>query len=173
MILRLKGGEGSGFYGHAGRPGQKGGSAHANDSTNPGSKKALVDFVNAVANMQENSIYGVVKRHGKFYNPQPLPKGYKKEHAKECYSNAWHLSESSGLQYVEGLAMPDFMDIPIEHAWCVDKQSNVYDNTWPKPGRAYYGVPFDKTFVSTVLAETGTFGVIKFHSETFRKRYAV
>lgn len=171
QIVELKGGEGSGFHGHAGRPGKKGGSAH--DNTNPVSKKNMVEFVNFVTSTQENSIYGVVKRHGKFYNPQPLPKGYKKEHAKECYSNAWHLAERTGLQYVEGLAMPDFMDIPIEHAWCVDDKGNVYDNTWPKPGRVYYGVPFDDNFVRQVLVETGTFGVIKFESEVFRKRYAV
>jgi hypothetical protein len=168
MKFVSKGGSGSGHHGHAGRPGEIGGSL-PEDSP----QRDMMDFVNNVASMQDNSIYGVVRRHGQFYTPQPLPKKYKMGKIKECYSNAYRLSQKHGLQYVEGLAFPDFMNIPIEHAWCVDSDGNVIDNTWKIPGTVYYGIPFEDDFISRVFAETETFGVIKLYSETFRNKYCV
>ena len=172
FTIRLKGGRGSGFHGHKGRPGEVGGSTSRNSPSN-NSKRVLTEFVDKVSEMQENSIYGVVKRYGKFYTPQKLPKQYKQGKPKLCYMNAYHMSQRYGLQYVEGLATPDFADIPIEHAWCVDENGNVVDNTWPIPGTAYYGVPFEDTFVAEVLSETGMYGVITFQSKAFREKYAV
>jgi predicted ABC-type ATPase len=175
--LRYKGGAGSGHHGHKGRPGEVGGSVKrgtlSSDSSNS-SKKFLTDFVDKVSNMQENSIYGVVKRHGKFYTPKELPKKYKLGKPKLCYMNAYYLASAHDeLQYVEGLAIPDFADIPIEHAWCVDKNGNVVDNTWKPAGNVYYGVPFEDEFISSVLVETGMFGVITYQSKAFRDKYAV
>jgi len=164
--IRLKGGEGSGFHGHAGRPGEVGGS-----SSSDSNKESLNKYLGMVSSLSVRSAEHVVLKHGKYYNPQKLPKGYKMGKQKECFSNAYHMSQKTGMTYVEGFAVPDFIDLPIHHAWVVDKNGNVFDNTWKTPGVVYFGIPFDDMFVSSVLSETGTFGVITFQSSVFRDKY--
>ena len=48
------------------------------------------------------------------------------------------------LTYCEGYAIPDIGSIvhEMDHAWCVDADGRVIDNSWRKPGLAYFGIPF-------------------------------
>ncbi|MEU0900054.1 hypothetical protein [Streptomyces massasporeus] len=66
--------------------------------------------------------------------------------AHHCYSNAARYAyehRHTGLVYAEGYALPDGVDFPLAHAWCVRPDGTAVDPTWAdKPGRAYIGVAF-------------------------------
>ncbi len=67
--------------------------------------------------MSRSSIERVVRDNGRYYNPQPLPRNYKWAKAKQCFTNAHKLTDMNpDLTYVEGYAIPDFIDMPIHHA---------------------------------------------------------
>jgi hypothetical protein len=78
---------------------------------------------------------------------------------KQCFMNAYHLARTnSNLHYCEGVAAGI---IPVMHAWCVDKNGQVHDPTWPfDPTDQYWGVSFDLKYVDRVLVEKKTWGVL-------------
>jgi hypothetical protein len=95
------------------------------------------------------SQFDFVLRHGKFYEPRPLPPGMWKGPPKVCYGNAIILGAVAGLRYVEGFAIPNFKSeklgeifFPCEHAWNTNEAGELFDPTWNPPGRAYFGVEF-------------------------------
>ncbi len=73
---------------------------------------------------------------------------------RECFKNAFYLADRDDKYiYVEGFATTKRLGLPLLHAWCVDKQGNVYDPTW-RDGDTYYGVPFNLEYVrKTILSE--------------------
>lgn len=99
---------------------------------------------------------------------RPLSAGHPKDTKKECYKNAFILAESnSDYTYVEGLAIPGFIGIPLEHAWVVDAKGHVIDTTW-EDGIEYFGIPFELDFVRKIILETKTWGVIDWRSPTIQ-----
>jgi hypothetical protein len=78
---------------------------------------------------------------------------------KMCYRNAYHLATSDPrVTYVEGYVHIGIL--PIEHAWCV-RDGNVIDPTLTaENGEAYFGVPFNTTYLRTTALKTGYYGVI-------------
>lgn len=85
-------------------------------------------------------------QHGRFFEPQDLPKAYRRGRARACFANSLRLGTKAGLRYVEGVALPD-VGILVHHAWCLDERDRVVDPTWSTPGRAYFGVVFAKATV--------------------------
>jgi hypothetical protein len=85
-------------------------------------------------------------KHGRFFQPQLLPKSYRLRPPRACFDNAYRLAKKSAgrLRYVEGVAaasLPEESWQPVvHHAWCVDAQDCVVDVTWPSLGLAYFGV---------------------------------
>jgi hypothetical protein len=82
-------------------------------------------------------------RHGRFFQPQPRPKKYRRGRFKECFANSFRLARKQGLRYVEGVAVPPDVGTPVHHAWCIDANDRVIDVTWSEPGRVYFGVVID------------------------------
>lgn len=101
-----------------------------------------------------------------------------------CFDNAFKLAKRFKLTYVEGYAMNI---IPVHHAWCVDAEGKIIDNTWdgtrtakdipaawtksrnshayhramkPARGVAYFGVPIGIELVAQVRKESRTFSAI-------------
>jgi len=86
--------------------------------------------------------------YGWWYDPSPLPDGIERGPAQQCYKNAQILSaEYPGFIYCEGFALFKRIGIRVLHSWVTDGQGRAFDNTWPKHGVAYAGVPFNKSFV--------------------------
>jgi hypothetical protein len=186
LILRRKY-----FRGHKGRPGFEGGSVPRSAgkvipdfkvtgrdengmSAGDRHRFELTKYLRQVKKVgSRSSTESVVCDYGHFSFPKgELPAKYKLGKSKECFRNAMRLAEQHPeLTYVEGFAFPDFMDIPIHHAWCVDKNNLVIDNTWPKIGTVYKGIRFDIDFIYKVQMETETYGVIDFSSKFFRDAY--
>lgn len=81
---------------------------------------------------------------------------YPKAKQKECFRNAYLLAVEHDLTYCEGYAMGI---IPVLHAWCLDKDDLVIDVTW-KDGTEYVGVPFQTKYISRILLERKSYGII-------------
>lgn len=107
------------------------------------------------------SIEAFLLAHGKHYKPHSRPKGVKLGPAKLCFMNAFLLANDNpdAYTYVEGFAVPKGIGLPLEHAWCVDKDGNVIDNTWGD-ATEYFGVPFKIDAIRRVLLDKGTYGII-------------
>lgn len=88
----------------------------------------------------------------------PLPVGVESGRRKECYKNAAHVMlNRNDVFYAEGYGL-NLKDapVPIEHAWVVDVQGNVIDPTWRGAAdHAYFGIAFNKEFVSQALVSNG------------------
>lgn len=84
-----------------------------------------------------------------WYEPVELPKQIAPGTPNECLKNAVDLMlNDNSLIYCEGYALFDSETMPVIHAWVTDGNGRAIDNTWPKPGVAYAGVPFRSVFVS-------------------------
>lgn len=77
--------------------------------------------------------------------------------AKQCFLNATAIAlVRDDVTYVEGFALDPGIPIPVEHAWLVDDNGHVIDPTWDESrGHLYYGVPFEKDFVATMMKQSG------------------
>lgn len=100
----------------------------------------------------------VILKHGRFFTPQKKPDWLPWEPTKMCFMNASRLALGDAeLTYVEGFA--DSGLFPTEHAWAVDRQGRVLDNTWREPGVVYLGVPFTTWFLRQSLVANGYYGI--------------
>lgn len=89
-----------------------------------------------------------VVEHGWWYTPKLLPKHLPRGKQNECFKNAFDLAfDDPDLIYVEGYATLDD-GTRVAHAWVTDQHGNAFDSTWPKPGTAYAGVPFNTEFTN-------------------------
>lgn len=108
-----------------------------------------------------SSIHDFILQNGSDHKPQVFDESafpHSMRTPRNCYQNAWYLAEMHDLIYVEGMA---FNLIFANHAWCIDKDMNVYDPTWKTPETSlYYGVAFDDEYVMEVLHMTGVYGII-------------
>lgn len=51
--------------------------------------------------------------------------------------------------------------IPVNHAWCVDRQWRVVDNTFDDAaGAQYFGVPCSRGFLLSRISDTGVWGLM-------------
>lgn len=103
-------------------------------------------------------------RLGRQWTAQSLPAGIVKGTKKQCYSNAGMLAFSRpDLTYVEGYACPKDL-IPVHHAWCIDANGRVYDNTFEDSETAdYYGVPIPTPLMARVIRDSGMWGLFAEH----------
>jgi hypothetical protein len=101
-------------------------------------------------------------QNGREMKSAPLHESYEMGAKKECFTNAFNLAMSEpNLTYCEGLAIPSNLPIPFDHAWCIDQEGNVVDNTWDdSEGCVYYGVGFEFEDVRQIVLESEHYGVV-------------
>jgi hypothetical protein len=104
-----------------------------------------------------------VLKHGKPFVAMPFIG--KRGIIKMCYKNAMELCYrhlNDGICYVEGYALRPSIGFPMEHAWCVDKETGVVlDPTWDDPEECeYYGVIISMQKAMDTILETGVYGVL-------------
>lgn len=108
-----------------------------------------------------NSAEDFLLQNGKYYEYKPKPREIHYGEKQLCYMNAYRLA-SIGYTYVEGYAMSDNLPMPIQHAWVLDKDGKVIDNTWRKKwldNPKYFGVAMPIRFVESIMLRTEVFGV--------------
>lgn len=103
-----------------------------------------------------------VLANGREFTGRPLPRGIKRGTPKQCFKNAtdlvlmhptWH--------YVEGYVWSVTCPIGIEHAWAIDEQGEVVDNTLRATEQSnYFGVVYDRDTYLRYVARTSYYGVM-------------
>lgn len=92
---------------------------------------------------------------------------------RHCYKYAHRAAAyNPDLIYCEGLATnKNVMGIPLEHAWCVHKDTGeVWDPVWKNKhlGIGYSGIPLHPLFINKCILASGTYGVLdslwKYHN---------
>ena len=118
------------------------------------------------------SPHGLILHYGRYWMSRTKPKGVKWGRKGECFSNAFYLmARCPWLTYCEGYAL--LTDLPLEflHAWCVDQEGNVIDNTWRKPSTEYFGIPFDRDWVLKFVRDKEESGVLLEYDEMFNAEW--
>jgi hypothetical protein len=119
-------------------------------------KDELLDFLQnseataaAKALLLKRTFQQFVLEYGWWYEPIELDPKLPIGTPQQCHKNAADLiSDDDKLIYCEGYALFKSGSLPRVHAWVTDGRGRVIDNTWPKPGVAYAGVPFKSLFVT-------------------------
>lgn len=71
-----------------------------------------------------------------------------------CFLQSQTGAVDGELRYFEGQATTQSLQIPLEHAWLVDKEGKVWDATW-EDGLDYFGIEIPTPFVRQNMLETG------------------
>lgn len=115
-----------------------------------------------------NPLKKLIIEKGVTYAGRALPVDIEKGEAKLCFMNALHLSISNpGWKYVEGFGASGSLiemgiHMPMDHAWCIDENGLLVDNTWDKPETSLYrGIPMDPKVVMKHVLKTGYYGVFQ------------
>ena len=80
-----------------------------------------------------------------------------------CFMNAARLSQNRKYTYCEGYCAVSDVPIPILHAWVIDEQHKVVENTLRISNNAiavYYGVVFSGLYLATTISQRRYFGLI-------------
>lgn len=122
---------------------------------------SLGDYLKAVAQLDVGLMYRFYLAYGHAFSPRALPSSFPVGTPRECYRNAGMLAlEYPDLTYVEGLA--DNSILPVSHAWCVDSQGKVVDNTWTSTAQTtYFGVPVQTQVLEEHVSQTGYWGLFE------------
>lgn len=101
-------------------------------------------------------------RAGRGYSPRPhtLARGER----NKCFMNAAHLALAGRGDYVEGIGWYGTLrgHMALSHAWIVDHEDKVLDNTWGYHSDAeYVGVRLTRNQLLHRLHETGVYGVFE------------
>lgn len=91
-----------------------------------------------------------------------LPKKVRKGEKRQCFMNAYRLAAYHDFRYVEGYGIShNVPGLLIHHAWVLDKDGNVIDNTWDNPaGSLYFGVEFPFSEVEAETSKSGVYAVL-------------
>lgn len=84
---------------------------------------------------------------------------------KQCFKNAFELAQRrQELTYVEGYGLDAHIGLAMHHAWCVNNEGAVLDNTWRVRGRegqlTYVGVPFTTVEAARVILKNKVYGLL-------------
>jgi len=100
--------------------------------------------------------------HGKDFRGVKRPKGIRKRTNKMCYRNAAQLSLERGFPYVEGFAVHNDL-IAVFHAWCINDEQEVVDNTWRYPECSLYrGVVIPREILLREISARRIYGVLDY-----------
>jgi DNA topoisomerase-1 len=184
-VSRALGGPGSGNFGHAGRPGEIGGSGNSDRAKNEADvneatkQQALAEKqTHPLANppfvlgMEDGRAVRYVAAYGEEHMAAPLPDNIERGKLRECYKNAsMTVLLNQELDYAEGFATnAKTGSFVFQHAWAVTKDGTVVDSTWDEPEKGqYFGVRYDRDKYLKYLYKAKHYGVLGSIDEHSRK----
>ncbi|MEX1098580.1 MAG: hypothetical protein WED34_21215 [Planctomycetales bacterium] len=144
-------------------------------------KDELLEFLRhseatpAAKAMLKRTFQQFVLEYGWWYDPAERDAEYAAGTPQECHKNAAESALADDkLIYCEGFAVFKSGSLPTLHAWVTDGRGRAIDNTWPKPGVAYAGVPFTSNFVNmTALKNRATISLLDDYQNNYPLRGAL
>ncbi|WP_373527446.1 hypothetical protein [Nostoc sp.] len=122
----------------------------------------LIDKLNTRSDFQYKSTQRLVLDYGKPFVTQV--KSPFKGKPKSCFENCMKaLINFPQLNYCEGFAISDHVDIVVSHAWLVNNDGELIDPTWIGKnfnGSTYFGVIFNNDFVVEIAKKTKCYGIL-------------
>ncbi|MBD6620543.1 hypothetical protein FNW02_33410 [Komarekiella sp. 'clone 1'] len=123
----------------------------------------LIDKLNTRSDFRYKSTQRLVLEYG-----QPFITKVKspfKGQPKSCFENCLKgLLRYPNLNYCEGFAISDNVDIAVSHAWLVNNNGELIDPTWGVgkrfKGSTYFGVVFNDDFVREIAQKTKCYGIL-------------
>jgi len=104
------------------------------------------------------SVDELLYKQGKAFKPGKLPQTITLQKPRECFKNCLLLASAMPqYRYAEGYAMNQ---IPLAHAWLVDKEGLAIDPTWPEPSEAYFGITIDTEYAVSASLKRGKAGCL-------------
>lgn len=118
-------------------------------------------FVLGMENDVGGETVAYVSAYGQEFPSQDTPAMYGRGTPRECYKNASLLVVGNkDLTYAEGWGIPK-NGLAFMHAWAVDKQGKVVDNTWEDSANVkYFGVKYDREKYLKALYRKKVYGVL-------------
>lgn len=126
------------------------------------------DFFQKDSDLYYRGDLDMVLREGREFKSVPWVTwrgtGWRRGQERNCFQNAFRLSQRHELTYVEGFAST--FGLPVHHAWCVTSDGRVVDPTWreragvPVEEWQYIGIPFSGEFVDKTIFRKKTYGVL-------------
>ncbi|MCV9964627.1 hypothetical protein OIU34_22305 [Pararhizobium sp. BT-229] len=128
-------------------------------------KMAIEHYISLLAGMDAQAPFGqFMLDYGSYHVAAPRPPRLKTRMPTRCFSNAQRAvvaAVSAGrkpLTYAEGYACSSGLAVcvPIHHAWLIDDEGRVVDQTWQSPETStYFGVAFSTDYVMAKAEEYG------------------
>jgi hypothetical protein len=114
------------------------------------------------------SFLELVLARGRVFRKAPRPETFPRAAPGRCFHAASKAADTTGLTYVEGLALFRSERYPFEHAWVADEKGNALDPSIPDiVPVAYIGLAFDTAFRREQQARRGTHAVIAVDTDGF------
>jgi hypothetical protein len=126
---------------------------------------AIDNFLAMLTGMNAQAPFGeFMLAYGSYHEPAALPARMKSLMPSRCFSNAQRavvsavLAGRKPLTYAEGYACSGGLAVPVpmQHAWLIDDEGRVVDQTWRSPETStYFGVAFTTEYIMDKAAEHG------------------
>lgn len=101
---------------------------------------------------------------GKVWTRKPVPTGIRIGRRNRCYDNALALAmqDPDRFTYVEGYALHEDLIWPVWHAWVLDEDGLIFDNTpgW-RDSTVYWGLAMPMHVVTAACVKNGTTGIFE------------
>jgi len=130
--------------------------------------KNLVDYLKKMSTIivrsefKYNSFEDFVLKNGVPFKER-TPDKIRMRQVGDCFANATRLTQNRKYKYCEGYCAVSNIPVPVLHAWVIDNQHRVVDNTLRLSDNVvvvYYGVVFSGLYFATTISQRKYFGLI-------------
>ncbi len=121
------------------------------------SLRCMVDLYRFAGRGIEYSLEAFILECGRDFTGARLPPRMRRGERGYCFANAARIARRRpDLLYAEGYGFRIGLDIPVHHAWLVDRTGAVIDPTWDRPEECLYrGIALGFSVLKVARRQTG------------------